>query len=148
LKPDTSEWDKFRQDLREATDELRKAGSAVSREGEHAAARLSFDHYQQAADKTAIYPNKGSNLAYPILGLLGEAGELANKYKKVLRDHGGIPPAGFAGNFADELGDVLWYVSAIATELGWPLADVARGNLDKLAARAERGTLTGSGDAR
>lgn len=104
---------------------------------------LNFGDYQEQAHQTAIYPET-HKITYPILGLLGEAGELANKYKKVLRDNREID----LEDYASELGDVLWYVAMIAYDLGLDLSYVANKNLDKLFDRAERGVLGGSGDTR
>lgn len=80
------------------------------------------------------------------MGLVGEAGELANKLKKHLRD--GIPLSFVKQGMAAELGDVLWYVANLATELGYDLNDIANFNVEKLKSRQERGTLSGSGDVR
>lgn len=102
-----------------------------------------LDLYQEYAATTAIYP-KEAKVAYPILGAIGELGELANKYKKVIRD-------GVELDIEDamkELGDVLWYLSAIANDLGVSLGHIAALNLQKLADRQERGVLGGSGDTR
>jgi NTP pyrophosphatase (non-canonical NTP hydrolase) len=104
---------------------------------------LNFGDYQEFARQTAIYP-EAHKVTYPILGLGGEAGELANKWKKVLRDQ--TEPDIEA--LASELGDVLWYVAMVAYDLGLDLSYVANKNLDKLFARKERGTLGGSGDNR
>lgn len=84
-------------------------------------------------------------LIYSVLGLTGEAGELANKVKKTIRD-GEL--AYTPDDLAAELGDVLWYVSAIADNLGFKLEYIAEANLNKLRTRAEKGTLRGSGDDR
>lgn len=104
--------------------------------------------YQIAASKTAIYPNVGNNLVYPVLGLLGESGEVAEKTKKLIRDFGGEVTDDFKQAIAKELGDVLWYVSQICGELNLSMEDVAQGNLDKLQSRQQRGKLGGSGDDR
>ena len=108
---------------------------------------LKLREYQDKAVKTAIY-GEGSKINYPILGLVGEAGELANKYKKVLRDDNGILHPDKRAALADELGDVLWYVAALARDLGVSLDDVAKKNLDKLYDRKARGVISGSGDNR
>lgn len=111
-------------------------------------APMTFDDYQQQAAGTRKYP-PDDVIMYPTLGLVGEAGEVANKLKKVYRDGGGgVFTPEVKAALAAELGDVLWYAAALAADLGFTLADVARGNLDKLAARAARGTLGGSGDDR
>jgi len=109
---------------------------------------MDLNSYQAAARRTAIYPNLGQNITYPTLGLCGEAGEVAEKIKKILRDQEGkIGPDERAGLLL-ELGDVLWYISQLASELGLPLQKVAQANLDKLAGRAQRDRLGGSGDNR
>ncbi len=109
---------------------------------------MTLNEYQQAAQKTAIYPGKGENLYYPALGLAGEAGEVADKIKKIMRDKGGIISLMDKHDIALELGDVLWYVSEIAFEIGVPLEEVAIGNIHKLESRQDRGVLGGSGDNR
>jgi NTP pyrophosphatase (non-canonical NTP hydrolase) len=106
---------------------------------------MKLNDYQNGANKTAIYPE---GLNYPILGLAGEAGEICNKYKKILRDKGGDVDVNDLDELAKELGDVLWYVAQIATELGTDLETVARVNLMKLGDRKDRGVLGGSGDER
>ena len=113
---------------------------------------MHMDHYQEKAETSAIYPGKGtgsaSALAYVTLGLAGEAGEIANKVKKIMRDRGGDVSGDVQDDLANELGDVLWYVAMLATELGFDLSLIAARNLGKLSARAARGTLQGSGDNR
>jgi len=109
---------------------------------------MTFRSYQEQAAKTAIYPNRGLNLSYPTLGLCGESGEVANKVKKVQRDHGGQITLDMKLALAKELGDVLWYVSATCDELGLNLEDVAEQNIKKLAARSNQNAITGSGDNR
>jgi NTP pyrophosphatase (non-canonical NTP hydrolase) len=104
--------------------------------------------YQRAARGTARYPDVGDNLVYPTLGLAGEAGEVAEKVKKLLRDDDGVLTDERRAALAAELGDVLWYVAQVATEAGLDLESVAQANLAKLASRAERGVLSGSGDER
>ncbi|GGM94053.1 hypothetical protein GCM10007092_04190 [Thermus composti] len=108
---------------------------------------MTLDAYQKEAQKTALYP-EAYRLLYPTLGLVGEAGELANKVKKILRDHGGTLPEETREALILELGDVLWYVAQVATDLGVSLEAVAERNLKKLRSRKERGTLGGSGDHR
>jgi NTP pyrophosphatase (non-canonical NTP hydrolase) len=105
--------------------------------------------YQRLTATTAVYPDRGEvgGLVYTVLGLSGEAGEIANKVKKVLRDDHGIIN-GKRADLLDELGDVMWYVSQVATELGSSLDDVLEANIAKLQGRKERGTLKGSGDDR
>jgi NTP pyrophosphatase (non-canonical NTP hydrolase) len=109
---------------------------------------MDLNNYQTEALKTAVYPNMGSNFPYPALGLAGEAGEVADKLKKVIRDNDGILTDPVRDAVAKELGDVLWYVSVLAFELDYNLEEIAQNNLAKLASRQERGVLTGSGDNR
>ena len=109
---------------------------------------MNFDEYQIRSSTTAIYPNQGKNLIYPVLGLCGESGEVAEKVKKLLRDKDGILDEADRQALKKELGDVLWYLSQIATELDISLGDVAQDNLDKLASRKSRNVIGGSGDNR
>jgi len=104
--------------------------------------------YQLQSRQTARYPDAGHNPIYPTLGLCGEAGEVADKVKKVLRDRGGSFDAAVIDDLRLELGDVLWYVAQLATELELDLADIAEANLAKLADRAARNVIAGSGDRR
>ena len=106
------------------------------------------NEYQTAALSTAIYPNMGQNFVYPALGLVGEAGEVADKLKKVIRDNGGVLTDPVRDAVAKELGDVLWYVSVLAYEMDYDLNEIAQINIDKLNSRKERGVLSGSGDNR
>jgi NTP pyrophosphatase (non-canonical NTP hydrolase) len=106
------------------------------------------DHYQTAALATAIYPNQGNNFVYPVLGLVGEAGEVAEKAKKIIRDGDGVLTDPDREKIALELSDVCWYVAVLAHELGYNLEEILQMNLDKLASRQQRGVLSGSGDAR
>lgn len=110
--------------------------------------RLTFSEYHEQSQRRAIYPNVGDNVFYPVLGICGEAGELAEKLKKCLRDKGGKISDEDRRLMVKELGDVLWYVSAVSRELGIDLEDVAQASLDKVNGRHERGTLHGSGDDR
>ena len=107
---------------------------------------MELDDYQERAWKTAVYPFAGSNPVYPTLGLCGESGEVAEKVKKMIRD--GKTMGDIRDDVAKELGDVLWYVSALAKEFGFSLDWIASVNLLKLANRADRGKLKGSGDNR
>lgn len=109
---------------------------------------MDFNDYQLSALTTAVYPNRGNNFAYPALGLAGEAGEVADKLKKVIRDNDGALTDPVREAVAKELGDVLWYVAVLAAELDYDLDSIAQSNLDKLASRKERGVITGSGDNR
>jgi len=104
--------------------------------------------YQQRSRDTARYPQVGSNPIYPTLGLCGEAGEVADKVKKVLRDRAGAFDAAVIDDLRLELGDVLWYVAQLASELELDLDEIAEANLAKLASRAARNVISGSGDRR
>ena len=99
---------------------------------------MKFEEYQSKASQTALYPNRLKNLEYPTLGLTGEAGEVANIVKKIQRDFGGQITDEIRGKLKDELGDVLWYISACADELGLTLAEIAEYNVQKLAKRHGR----------
>ncbi len=109
---------------------------------------MELSDYQSRARATAVYPRAGDNLLYPTLGLCGEAGEVAEKVKKLLRDDGGVLTDARRAALAKELGDVLWYVAQIATEADLDLGGVAEANLEKLLSRQERKVLQGSGDDR
>lgn len=104
--------------------------------------QMGLSDYQKAASLTAIYKAEHSIL-YPALGLAGEAGEVSNKVKKMLRD-GNFDKQGIAA----EIGDVLWYLAALSRDLNIDLHDLAMQNLEKLYGRKARGTLKGSGDKR
>ena len=100
------------------------------------------DLYENLASETAIFP-KEKALEYLALGLTSEAGEVAGKVKKLIRDGKGDKKA-----IASEIGDVLWYCAMMAKEVGVPLNTIMQENLRKLHSRKERGTLSGSGDER
>jgi NTP pyrophosphatase (non-canonical NTP hydrolase) len=108
---------------------------------------MGFDDYQRAALATAAY-GEANRVIYPALGLASEAGEVAGKIKKVLRDQAGDFSSAPREALKDELGDVLWYLAVLAHDLGLSLDEIASRNVDKLASRAERGTIGGSGDRR
>ena len=107
----------------------------------------SFDEYQGRANATAIYP-ESATILYPTLGLTGEAGEVAEKIKKVIRDTDGEFTEEKKVEIAKELGDVLWYVAALCRDLDVSLMEVANRNIEKLESRKKRGVLKGSGDNR
>jgi len=111
-------------------------------------ARMELCDYQGLSRRTATYPGAGENIVYPTLGLAGEAGEVAEKVKKLIRDDGGELTDERRAALASELGDVLWYVAQVATEADLQLEDIAAANLDKLLSRQARGVLSGSGDDR
>jgi len=102
---------------------------------------LSMNDYQQGALSTAVYPGQNSvrGVEYNLWGLVGEAGELANKYKKILRNEDNV----YAHKevLIKELGDVLWYAAVLAKELGYDLSEVGHLNHEKLQARKQAGEL-------
>ena len=106
------------------------------------------NEYQTQALETAIYPNMGANFVYPALGLVGEAGEVADKLKKVIRDSDGVLTDSVRDAVAAELGDVCWYLAVLAYELDYSLDEIFDMNLVKLRSRKERGVISGSGDNR
>ena len=106
-----------------------------------------FNTYQWKTHETAIFP-KDRDLEYLALGLVSEAGEVAGKVKKIIRDNGGVMSEAKRLELSGELGDVLWYTAQLAWLLQTQLSDVANDNLAKLRSRSARGTLIGSGDNR
>lgn len=110
---------------------------------------MNLNTYQRLAHNTSQNTTVGGDaLVYPILGLLGEAGELANKVKKVHRDNSGILGDDARVVIAEELADCLWYAAEICTQLGYDLDDICVMNLEKLASRKQRGVIGGNGDNR
>jgi NTP pyrophosphatase (non-canonical NTP hydrolase) len=111
---------------------------------------MEFNRYQYNTHSTAQYPDAGEGtteaITYTIFGLVGEAGEIANKWKKYFRD--GLPFDEVRASLLDEVGDCLWYLSRLSLELGESFNNVATDNLQKLADRKERQVITGSGDNR
>ena len=103
--------------------------------------------YQRLSRRTAEYPREAW-LSYPALGLCGEAGEVAEHAKKAIRDDGGEITAERRVAMSAELGDVLWYVAQLASELGLELEQIGQDNLEKLLSRQRRGVLSGEGDNR
>lgn len=113
---------------------------------------MNVEEYQKWTRKTAKYP-KGAvefeaSLPYLVMGLAGEAGEVANKYKKIIRDQSGIMEENDGGDLVAELGDVMWYLARIADELGYSISDIMKNNYEKLESRLSRGVIGGSGDHR
>lgn len=119
---------------------------------------MNFNQYQKQAEKYAIYRDEDKVL-YPALGLASEAGEVCDKIKKAMRDRAGLDAATSRSDILQinlkereavlaELGDVLWYVAALATDFNADLSDIARANLDKLEDRMNRNKIKGSGDNR
>jgi NTP pyrophosphatase (non-canonical NTP hydrolase) len=109
---------------------------------------MNFKEYQTESRKTAIYPDKDNNYIYPTLGLSGEAGEISEKIKKVIRDKNGEIDEETRELLKKELGDVLWYISQLATEIGLSFDDIAETNIEKLLSRQQRNKLQGDGDTR
>ena len=110
---------------------------------------LTFAEYQTQSRTTAVYPGRDQgNITYPALGLAGESGEVCEKIKKCIRDDNGIVTPERRALLAKELGDVLWYIAALSTELGLSLEEIASGNLAKLAARKANNRIHGDGDLR
>lgn len=106
---------------------------------------MNINDYQDQAVKTAIYKHP---VIYPALGLANEAGEVLGKIKKVLRDNDGDFTAEKREEIGAEIGDVLWYIAALARDMDLSMSDIAQCNLDKLNSRMARGVLGGSGDNR
>jgi NTP pyrophosphatase (non-canonical NTP hydrolase) len=104
---------------------------------------MKLNDYHDEARFFAVYPDIGFNISYPTLGLTGEAGEVANQVKKVLRDDKGYVGIERKAKIVDELGDVLWYVANLASELDVSLEEIAQLNIDKLAARRENDAIHG-----
>ena len=133
--------------------------------------RINFEEYEEQAKKTAIYPNIGKNLIYTVMGLAGEAGELANKMKKLMRDYN-VKEGDTIYDILDkiqndspdkktrdeglkildslpgELGGVVWYTALCSYELGYPFDLIATHNLRELRAREVKDKVHGSGDDR
>lgn len=107
--------------------------------------KLTLNQYQKMALETAIYPQP---IIYPTLGLTGEAGEVSDKVKKVLRDNNFIFTEDKKTEIAKEVGDVLWYCATLSHDIGYTLEEIAQMNYDKLHSRQLRGKLHGSGDNR
>ena len=110
---------------------------------------MNFNDYQKQALKTIISTDDElKDRLHWVLGINGEAGEIAEKAKKIIRDKQGVMNDLDREDFGKEIGDVLWYLAVFANHLGLSLEDVAQANLEKLASRQKRGKLTGSGDNR
>ena len=108
---------------------------------------MDFNSYQRTAKTTAIYPAT-HKILYPALGLAGEAGEVANKVKKLVRDGTSSLPKEWKEQIGSEIGDVLWYCAVLADDLGISLGKIASENETKLQNRKKKGTISGSGDTR
>ena len=114
---------------------------------------MDFEAYQKQAittDAMGGMPQPIDSHAFlaQLLGLVGETGEIAEKFKKIYRDKAGVMSPEDEKDMAKELGDVLWYLSVICTYLGISLQDVATANIEKLLSRKNRGVIKGSGDNR
>ena len=113
---------------------------------------MDFKKYQKLTARTAIYSKKDKNFNYPVsyptLGLVSEAGEIAGKIKKIYRDEAGKISKEQKAELSKELGDVLWYISQLSSELELSLDDIASENITKLMSRKKRGVITGAGDHR
>ena len=108
---------------------------------------MDFANYQFRSKQTAVYPQDKA-LEYLALGLVSEAGEVAGKVKKLIRDHGSQLTDEQSEMLQAEIGDVLWYISELCTTLKVNMATVARNNIEKLTKRKESNTIHGSGDNR
>ena len=106
-----------------------------------------LDMYQKVALTTAIYPREQA-IIYPTLGLTGEAGEVANKVKKIIRDGSNFKDEKLVSEIKAEIGDCLWYIAVLASDFDIKLSDIANTNLIKLENRKENNTIRGSGDKR
>ena len=106
-----------------------------------------LDMYQKVALTTAIYPREQA-IIYPTLGLTGEAGEVANKVKKIIRDGSDSKDEKLVSEIKSEIGDCLWYIAVLANDFDIKLSDIASANIEKLATRKSKGTIYGSGDNR
>lgn len=109
---------------------------------------MNLTDYQLRAKATAAYPVIGNAVIYPTLGLTNEAGEVAGKIKKIFRDKNGVFSPADLEALKAELGDVLWYLAQVATELGLSLDEIAEHNIAKLLDRKARGKIQGDGDRR
>ncbi len=114
---------------------------------------MTLNEYQEKTGATVSYedPCKAAGIPswlYTVLGLSGEAGEVAEACKKLLRDKNGVMDAEFLALVEKELGDVLWYISEASKQFGFSLEQIAQTNVDKIQSRVERSTIHGSGDER
>jgi NTP pyrophosphatase (non-canonical NTP hydrolase) len=109
--------------------------------------KLDLDHYQQMAFQTAVYPERGTltvnAILYCTMGLVGEAGEVANQVKKILRDDNGVLELDRQLKLIDEVGDCLWYVAMLARELGMRLSEIGEMNVKKLEDRRIKNLIHG-----
>ena len=108
---------------------------------------MELNEYQKRALETAIYPSD-TKIVYPTLGITGEAGEVADKVKKVIRDNNREFTEEKKRELAKEIGDVLWYCATLSHDIGYTLDEIATMNYEKLSSRQKRGVIHGSGDNR
>lgn len=106
---------------------------------------MTIEDFQSLCDTTALYPDKGQNYIYPALGLVSEAGEVADHIKRIERDDGGVVTNEKRADIAGDIGDVMWYLAQLATEFELSLEDIARANIAKLRRRLAAGTIQGHG---
>jgi NTP pyrophosphatase (non-canonical NTP hydrolase) len=106
------------------------------------------DYQKQALTTAASTGDEFKDLLHWVLGINGEAGEVAEKLKKIIRDKDSVISQDDKQELSKEVGDVLWYLAVFAHQLGVPLEDIAQANLDKLQSRKQRGVIGGSGDNR
>ncbi len=107
---------------------------------------MTFEEYTNFVRSTALGP--ANELYYPVLGLAGEAEEVAEKFKKLIRDHNGEMSEEYKQEILKELGDVLWYITKIADNLDTNLKEVVEINVSKLQSRKDRDIIHGKGDNR
>ena len=129
------------------TGQLEKEFGTQTNESNKYKKESDLDMYQKVAKTTAIYPREQA-IIYPTLGLTGEAGEVANKVKKIIRDGTDKNNEDMVQAISSEIGDCLWYIAVLADDIGVKLSDIANLNLEKLANRKKNGTIQGSGDNR
>lgn len=108
---------------------------------------MELNDYQLAALATAIYP-QDKRIIYPLIGLAGETGEVADKIKKEIRDRNGEFAADSRREIALEIGDVMWYLASLASDLGYTLDEIAQMNIEKIQSRKQRDKIHGEGDNR
>ena len=130
---------KTEERLNEIVEQLKKTGKIMT--------NMTLNQYQEEALKTAIYP-EDKKIIYPTLGLTGEAGEVAEKVKKVIRDNNQEFTDEKKRQIALEISDVLWYCATLSHDIGYTLGEIGKMNIDKLASRQQRNKIGGSGDER
>lgn len=109
---------------------------------------MNLEEYQKLANTTSLGVEIDKKFVYTALGLASEAGEVAGKVKKIYRDNKGVLDEERKKILKKELGDVLWYVAQLCTDLDLSLDEVAQFNIDKLSERKKIGTIHGDGDDR